>query len=334
MEGWSTGWFGRSSPESGSQRMRLPHFEPMLASRRDHPFDDEGWWFEVKWDGYRAVVGAEAGQIRARSRRGLDLLGPFPEVGTLEIPDGVVLDGEIVAFDEAGSPSFSLLQRRTGFGGTGTAARVGVNLVVFDVLFHGADVTDLPYEERRELLGRLHLEPPIIVPDPTPGSGVGLFEAVKEKGIEGIVAKRLGSRYHPGRRTDDWQKISVRHTLRAVVGGFMPGEGGRARTFGSILVGLYEPTGLRWIAAVGSGFTDSSLSAFHEALLQIERDTSPFTNEVIAPGGPPRWVEPAIVVDVEYKEWTLDDHLRAPVYKGIEMADPETVTWAEEGPGD
>lgn len=304
----------------------------MLASKRDEPFDDGGWWFEVKWDGYRAIVGSEAGAISARSRRGLDLTGPFPEINSLELPDGVVVDGEIVAFDDQGRPSFSLLQRRTGFGGAGTGARVGVNLVVFDVLFHGEEVTQLPYEERRALLDRLDLALPIIVPEPTPTSGTSLYAAVREQGMEGIVAKRLGSRYLPGRRTDDWLKISVRHRLRAVVGGYLPGEGGRSATFGSVLVGLYEPRGLRWIAAVGSGFTDASLTAFHRALTQIEREDSPFANEVMAPGGPPVWVEPAIVVNVEYKEWTLDDHLRAPVYKGVEMADPETVTWAEEGP--
>jgi bifunctional non-homologous end joining protein LigD len=118
-----------------------------------------------------------------------------------------------------------------------------------------------------------------------------------------------------------------------VVGGYLPGEGGRSSTFGSLLVGLYEPPGLRWVAAVGSGFDDASLKAFHDALTQIERDSSPFTNEVVVPAGRPVWVEPAIVVNVEYKEWTHDDHLRAPVYKGVELADPETVTWVEEGPG-
>lgn len=305
----------------------------MLAVRREEAFDDPRWWFEVKWDGYRAIAGSESGVVRARSRRGLDLLAAFPEIGSLEIPDGVVVDGEIVAFDDDGRPSFSLLQRRTGFGGTGTGARVGVNLVVFDVLFHGAEVTHLPYEDRRDLLSRLELPPPMVVPEPTPESGTSLYEAVRDQGLEGIVAKRLGSPYRPGRRSDDWQKISIRHKLRAVVGGFLAGEGGRSATFGSILVGLYQPQGLRWIAAVGSGFDETSLHAFRGALSQIERPTSPFINEVIAPGGPPVWVEPGIVVNVEYKEWTLDDHLRAPVYKGIELADPETVTWEEEGPG-
>lgn len=313
--------------------MRLPDFEPMLASRLVEPFDDERWWFEVKWDGYRAIVGAEDGAIRARSRRGIDLLGPFPEIASVEIPDGVVIDGEVVAFDDEGIPSFSLLQRRTGFRGSGTGARTGVNLVVFDVLFHGAAVVDLPYEERRELLSSLELAAPIVVPDPTPTTGVSLFTAVKARGIEGVVAKRLGSRYQPGRRSDDWRKISVRHTLRAVVGGYLPGDGGRSSTFGSVLVGLHHPRGLRWIGAVGSGFTESSLQAFHGALTQIERETSPFVDEVVVPGpARPVWVEPAIVINVEYKEWTHDDHLRAPVYKGIELADPESVTWSDEGP--
>ena len=111
----------------------------------------------------------------------------------------------------------------------------------------------------------------------------------------------------------------------------MRGEGGRSSTFGSVLVGLYEPAGLRWVAAVGSGFDESSLRAFRDALIKLERSTSPFINEVVVPGEP-TWVEPGIVINVEYKEWTRDDHLRAPVYKGIELADPETVTWAEEGP--
>ena len=315
--------------------MRLPDFEPMLATKWPEPFDSEEWWFEVKWDGYRAIVGSDQGKVRARSRRGLDLLGPFPELRTLEMPDGVVVDGEVTAFDEDGRPSFSLLQRRTGFAGGGTNARVSVNLVVFDVLFRGSDVTKTPYEERRQVLASLDLPSQVIVPEATPRSGKSLFAAVKDQGIEGIVAKRLGSTYQPGRRSDDWRKISVRHRLRAVVGGFMPGEGGRSATFGSVLVGLYTPQGLRWVAAVGSGFDERSLDAFSGALRQLERPTSPFINEdqlrrLVR--GEPTWVEPGIVVTVEYKEWTLDHHLRAPVYKGIELADPETVTWDEEGP--
>lgn len=306
----------------------------MLATKWPAPFDDDDWWFEVKWDGYRAIVGSKEGEVRARSRRGLDLTEPFPELSGLELPDGVVVDGEITAFDDEGRPSFSLLQRRTGFGGAGTGARIGVNLVVFDLLFRGEDLTAEPYERRREMLAALELDTPIIVPEPTPTHGTSLFEAVKAQGLEGIVGKRLRSPYQPGRRSPDWRKISVRHTLRSVVGGYMPGEGGRSSTFGSVLVGLYTAKGLRWIGAVGSGFDESSLRAFSDALHQLERPTSPFMNDVVVPGpNRPVWVEPGIVIRVEYKEWTLDDHLRAPVYKGVEIADPETVTWAEEGPG-
>ncbi len=311
--------------------MKLPRYEPMLAGRGDRPFDDPAWWFEVKWDGYRVIIGSANGNVRATSRRGLDLLGPFPELANLDIPDGVVLDGEVVAFDEEGRPSFSLLQRRTGFGGSGTDAVQATNLVVFDVLFRGEDVTDLQYEGRRDLLDGLGLEAPIVVPEPTPEYGVALFEAVKARGMEGIVAKRLGSKYHPGRRSEDWLKIPVRHRLRAVVGGYLPGEGSRSSTFGSILVGLYRPEGLTWVGAVGSGFDEESLRKYRDALSQIERSDSPFVNDV-AVLGTPVWVEPAVVVNVEYKEWTLDDHLRAPVYKGVEVADPKSVTWATEGP--
>lgn len=311
---------------------RLPAYEPMLATRWHEPFDDENWWFEVKWDGYRAIVGSDQGEVRARSRRGLDLGRPFPELLGLEIPDGVVVDGEVTAFDENGLPSFSLLQQRTGFGGKGTGAKVGVNLVVFDVLFRGEDLTSRPYEHRRRILEDLGLPSPMLVPEPTPGAGIGLYQAVEGRGMEGIVAKRVGSPYQPGRRSLDWRKVSVRRQMRAVVGGFLPGEGGRARTFGSLLVGLYEPAGLRFVAAVGSGFDESALGAFHEALGQLSRADSPFINDVVVPGEP-RWVEPGIVISVEYKEWTREDHLRAPVYKGVEIADPETVTWEEEGPG-
>jgi bifunctional non-homologous end joining protein LigD len=304
----------------------------MLATKWSAAFDDANWSFDVKWDGYRAVVGHDGARIRARSRRGLDLTTSFPEISDIPLPEGVVVDGEIVAFDSDGRPSFSLLQKRTGFGGASTSADVAVNLVVFDLLFRGEDVTSLPHEERRALLEALELPSPIVVPEPTPTHGTVLFDAVRDQGLEGIVGKRLGSFYVPGRRSPDWRKVSVRHTLRAVVGGYLPGEGGRSRTFGSVLVGLNHGTDLIWVAAVGSGFTDSSLEAFKEAMAKLERPTSPFGNEVLVPQAP-TWVEPGIVVAVEFKEWTDDLHLRAPVYKGIDLADPESVTWDEEGPG-
>lgn len=314
--------------------MRVPDFEPMLATRWPAAFDDPGWWFEVKWDGYRAVLAGEDGKVRARSRRGLDLTGPFPELAGLPIPDDVAVDGEVIAFDDDGRPSFSRLQQRTGFGGRATDADVGVNFVAFDLLYQGESLTELPYEERVGRLLALELPKPIVVPEPTTEHGRALFDGAKDRGLEGIVAKRLGSVYQPGRRSPDWRKVPIVRRLRAVIGGYLPGEGGRSSTFGSVLVGLFDDTGLRWIGAVGSGFDDATLRAFNTHLRQIERPTSPFHNQVTLPKpSRPVWVEPAIVIDVEYKEWTHDFHLRAPVYKGIELAAPETVTWAEEGPG-
>jgi bifunctional non-homologous end joining protein LigD len=313
--------------------LKIPDFEPMLAMRVDEPFDDPNWWFEVKWDGYRVILASEGGRIRARSRRGLDLTGPFPELASLPIPDGVAVDGEVVAFDEDGRPSFSFLQQRTGFGGRGTKAEVGVNLVAFDLLFHRVSLIGRPYEERVGRLRELALPSPIVVPEPTPEHGIAVFEVARQRGLEGIVGKRLGSTYHPGKRSSDWKKVSIRRRLRAVVGGYLPGEGGRSSTFGSVLVGLHDDLGLRWIAAVGSGFDDATLEVFATHLRQIERPTSPFHNPVVLPKpSKPVWVEPVIVVGVEYKEWTHDHHLRAPVYKGVESVLPETVTWAEEGP--
>jgi bifunctional non-homologous end joining protein LigD len=300
--------------------LSLPDYEPMLATPWPAPFDDDGWWFEVKWDGYRAIVGNDGGRIRARSRRGLDLLDRFPELRSAPIPEGVVVDAEVIAFDDQGVPSFSLLQS-----GTPT------NLVVFDLLYRDEDLTSRPYEQRRVALEGLALPGPILVPEPTRREGRALFQAVAGKGLEGIVGKRSGSRYQPGRRSPDWRKVAVRHRLRAVVGGYLPGEGSRAATFGSLLVGLNDDQGLRWIGAVGSGFDQRTLGAIHDALRRLERPTSPFSGPVTLPG-PKEWVEPSIVIAVEYKEMTRDGRLRAPVFKGVEAADPETVTWAEETP--
>ena len=302
--------------------------DPMLATSWPAAFDDVGWWFEVKWDGYRIIVSTADGGLRTRSRGGLELLDRFPTIGELSLPRGVVLDGEVVAFDDLGRPSFGLLQQRTGPGVTDR----GVSLVVFDVLFAGEWVMDAPYEERRRLLADLDLDERIVSSDPVPTEGIALMEAVRDQGLEGIVAKRRGSPYRPSRRSPDWRKIAVRRSLRAVVGGYTTGTGSRSSTFGSLLVGLWEGTGLRWIGAVGSGFDQAALEAFSAALKELEVERSPFDAPVEVPGGA-RWVTPGLVVGVEYKEWTRDGRLRAPVFKGIDVTPPDDVTWEAEGPG-
>ena len=300
--------------------MRLPDYRPMLATPWPAPFDDSEWWFEVKWDGYRVVIGADDGEVRVRSRRGLDLMGRFPSLAELALPNGTVVDGEAVALDDSGRPSFSTLQ-----------AGRPVHFVVFDLLYLDGDFTQVPYETRLEALGGLTIGGPVIRPQPVHSSGVAMFDAVVAQGLEGVVAKRSGSLYRPGTRSADWRKIALVRRIRAVVGGYTTGQGGRSSTFGSLVLGLYTDGHLRWVGAVGSGFTDEQLAAIHGALRLIPRESNPFDGPVSLPGpGRVSWVEPSIVVSVEFKEWTAEDHLRAPVFKGVEMADPEDVTWESE----
>lgn len=311
----STAWYANSSdPDSAV-------YLPMLATPWPVAFDDENWWFEVKWDGYRCVATAEAGRTSLRSRRGLDMGLRFPAIAALDLPAGWVLDGEVVALDEDGRSDFSLLQA----GGAPT-------LVVFDVLATpDGPVISQPIEFRWDLLAACPLPSRVVTNPRVRGDGRIFSDAVEARGLEGIVAKRSGSIYQPGRRSRDWRKVAFRHRMRAVVGGWLPGEGGRSGSFGSLLVGLWDGSGLRWVGAVGSGFTDSILTEVRRALEAIERGTPPFYDTSLIPRGA-RWVEPGVVVEVEYKEWTRDHHLRAPVFKGVSDIDPATVTWADEGP--
>ena len=294
---------------------------PMLATAWPEAFDDEDWWFEVKWDGYRCIASTKSGAMTLRSRRGLDLNGRFPAVAALDLPSGWVLDGEVVVFDESGRSDFSLLQA----GGIPT-------YVVFDVLESPAGpVIDRPLEERWRLLGSIGLPAKVVINDPIAGEGKALFAAVKARGLEGMVGKRSASLYTPGRRSPEWRKIAYRRRVKAVVGGWLPGEGGRSGSFGSLLVGLWYVGGLRWVGAVGSGFSDIQLGPVRRALENLEVAAPPFTNTAGIPRGA-RWIEPGIVIEVEFKEWTRDGRLRAPVFKGIATVPVDEVTWESEGP--
>lgn len=293
----------------------------MLATAWAEAFDDPNWWFEVKWDGYRCVARGEGSHSVLRSRRGLDMAHRFPEVAALPLPPGWVFDGEVVAFDDEGRPRFSLLQM-------GRPA----TYIVFDAL-HSPEgpLVGRPLEERRGLLDSLDLPNKVVTDRPIRGEGTALYRAVCDRGLEGIVAKRSASPYLPGRRSPDWRKVATRHTLRAVIGGWLPGDGGRRSTFGSVLIGLWDGDDLRWTGAVGSGFDDSTLRRLGEILAGIERPTAPFATTTGIPRYA-RWVEPVVTIAVEYKEWTHDLRLRAPVFKGVEL-EGEPPTWAEEGPG-
>ena len=303
-----------------TNRPSTGRYQPMLATPWAAAFSDPGWWFEVKWDGYRTLAFCGPGRTELRSRRGNDIGYRFPEVAAMRFETEVVLDGEIVAFGEDGSPSFFLLGQRPA------------NFVVFDLLFHGGDRCELAYEARRALLGRLDLPNPAVLSQPVLGDGEALFEAVGERGMEGIVAKKAGSLYHPGRRSPDWRKIAHKHRGKAVVGGFLAGEGELASTFGSLLLGLWASDGLRFIGSVGSGLTERSLREIGALLDPTRRIGSPFVNAVDVPGHK-SYVDPVLVVEIEYRQWTPFDRLRAPVFKGRAVdAAADSVTWEAEGP--
>jgi bifunctional non-homologous end joining protein LigD len=295
-------------------------YEPMLATPWARPFDHPDWWFEVKWDGYRTIAYCTPDRTELRSRRGNDVGERFPEVASMRLERPAVLDGEIVTFDDNGAPSFYLLGQRPA------------NIVIFDVLYLDEDVCELAFEQRRQLLESLALPAPAVLSQPVLEDGTALFEAIGEKGMEGVVGKKAGSLYHPGRRSPDWRKIIQRKRSRAVVGGYLAGEGERSPTFGSLLLGLWDSGGLKYVGSVGTGFDQALLISFTARLRALVRPTSPFSNPVDVTGHKV-YVDPHIVVDIEYREWTPYDRIRAPVFKGFSIDPSETVTWELEGPG-
>lgn len=297
--------------------MTLPRYEPMLATPWPAAFSDPGWWFELKWDGVRVVGSWEGDRVVLRSRRGTDVTATYPEVAAARLDRPAVLDGEVVAFDDRGKPSFARLQQRMNLAAPGRAVAVTpVSLVVFDLLYLDGDRAADPIESRWEALASLALPPPLVATDRVGGDGEALFAAVVGEGLEGMVAKRMGSTYQPGKRSPDWRKVAHRRRVRAVVGGYLPGAGARSSTFASLLVGVWRDGGLRYAGAVGSGFDDRTLVAARAALDRIRRPASPFSSPVGIPEGAV-WVEPRVVAEVEFKEWTPAGRLRAPVFQGF-----------------
>ncbi|HVF20715.1 MAG TPA: non-homologous end-joining DNA ligase [Mycobacteriales bacterium] len=324
----------RMDPPPEPDREPLPHsLVPMLAtSGGGLPADGVGWGFEFKWDGVRALVHVEGGRARAVSRNSLDITPSYPELAGLGASLGarqVVLDGELVAFDESGRTDFGLLQQRMKL--TGAAVRrmaktVPVVYLAFDLLhLDGHSTMALPYTERRELLESLGLfGPSWQVPPYFPGDGAAVQEASLAKGFEGIMAKRLDSRYLPGKRADAWRKVKNIRRQELVVGGWTRGEGTRTGHLGSLLVGYYDDVGaFRYAGHVGTGFTQATLQDLAKQLTPIERADSPFDTAVPRPHAlKSTWVEPRLVCEVEFTEWTREGRLRHPSFKGLRFDKP------------
>lgn len=308
---------------------------PMLATLADEAPLGPDWSYEIKWDGIRALVAVADGAVGLTSRLGNDLSGRYPELAGLaeavDVP--VLLDGEIVAFDEAGRPSFELLQRRMHVVDTRRqahlAAEAPVALMAFDVLWSdGRPLIDEPYRERRAALSALGLDGPNWqTPTGVSGAAAGaaMLETSRELALEGVVAKRSESRYEPGRRSRQWLKVKHRRRQELLVGGWVEGKGSRHTTVGALLVGYHDDDGsLRYAGRVGSGFTERDLAVWDELLRARARAESPF----IGPGIPrdARFVVPELVVEVAFTEWTADGRLRHPVLLGRrEDVDPADV---------
>jgi bifunctional non-homologous end joining protein LigD len=309
----------------------------MLASAGRLPAG-EGWAYEFKWDGVRAIVTVDGadGQVSAMSRNGREVAASYPELGGLiDAAAGrrLVLDGEIVAVGKAGRPEFGLLQQRMHVQRPTPALvrQTPVSFFAFDLLERdGTSLLDLSYAERRDRLEALALpRPPTIDVPPSfrDVAGDDLLAVARAQGLEGIVAKRLSSRYLPGRRTSDWIKVPLWKTIEVVVGGWQPGEGSRSATLGSLLLGVYEDDRLTYVGHVGTGFNASTLDQLVSALAPLARDGSPFANEVpelLARKA--RWVEPRLVGEVMFRTWTPDRRLRHSTWRGLRSdKDPDDV---------
>jgi bifunctional non-homologous end joining protein LigD len=312
--------------------------KPMLAVLRDEvPRDDGNWAYEFKWDGVRAVVYVEGGRPRVLSRNDRDVTGSYPELRALAASMSarqVVLDGEIVAMDDKGRPSFGALQARMHVTNAAQVRRLvettPITYLVFDVLhLDGHSLLDLPYVERREMLESLQLSGPSWqTPPHFPGStsggagdhhvGRAVFAASREQGLEGVIAKRLDSKYLPGKRNDCWLKVKNLRTQEVVIGGWKPGAGRRAGAIGSLLLGVPGDDGLVYVGHVGTGFTDKMLRDIEADLKPLARDTSPFALAVPREHArDAKWVEPQVVGEVVFSEWTREGRLRHPAWRGL-----------------
>jgi bifunctional non-homologous end joining protein LigD len=330
----------RMDPPEDPDREPMPEeIAPMLARIGPLPDDDEGWAYEIKWDGVRAIGYADGGRLRLASRNGNNITPRYPELRELGRALGTreaILDGEVVALDENGRPSFQRLQRRMHLTSEGQVRRLAqtepVVYMLFDLLWlDGHSLMDETYETRRARLAELALSGPTWqAPAHHVGDGAAMLAASKAQGLEGIVAKRLDCPYVPGRRSPGWVKVKNKRTTEVVVGGWMPGEGVRSGRLGALVVGFFTDAGeLRYAGRVGSGFTEGELRRVQTLLDPLARDETPFTGT--QPPKLTRFVEPRLVASVEYSDMTQARTLRHPVYKGLrDDLDPLEVVAPDE----
>jgi bifunctional non-homologous end joining protein LigD len=327
----------------GAEQKPMPtNIHPMLATSVAKAFDDPGWLFEIKWDGYRAVAFIEDGRVRLVSRNQNDLTAQFSELASL--PQFVkarraILDGEVVALDDEGRPSFSLMQQRTGLqsGKRRLPRREGVPVIyyAFDLLYlDGLDLRRVTLDERKQLLKEKILASGVIqFSDHYAEKGLDLFEAAKKRGLEGIVAKKRSSAYEEKRSTN-WLKIKITQRQECVIGGYTDPEGSR-EYFGALVLGLYDRQGrLIHVGQAGTGFDQKTLKEIFAALQPLKTKQNPFYGEI---GGlrKVQFVRPQLVTEIKFAEWTHETEesgikLRAPVFMGLRFDKPAEECRLEE----
>ena len=326
-----------ASDQAEDRREPPAALRPMLATAGPLPPDDGTWAYEMKWDGLRALAFVRDGAVRLTSRTGRDISRTYPELGrppAALAARQAVLDGEIVVLGGGSWPDFEALQQRMNIGSAAQAkvlaAQLPVSYLAFDLLWlDGRPQLNLPYARRRELLDGLGLEGGRwqVPPSFTGESGADIQAVSLHQNLEGVVAKRLRSRYEPGRRSPAWRKIKNISRQEVVIGGWQPGEGGRAGWIGSLLVGVHSDGALVYSGHVGTGFTQQTLRMLGDKLAPLRRDISPFADKVPAADARfARWVEPVLVAEVAFTGWTRSGRLRGPSYKGLrDDKDPAEV---------
>ena len=331
----------RMDPPQDPERQAMPdRIEPMMSKLGSGiPSPDSAWGFEFKWDGIRALAYVDGGRVRLFSRTGEEITPRYPEVHPMGRAVGsgeVILDGEVVALDERGRPSFEEIQQRMGLTSETEVRRkmkeVPVTYMVFDLLWRdGRSLMGQPYVDRRKALAQLKLAgaswqtPPF-----EKGGGQAMLGASARGGLEGIVGKKLDSRYEPGRRSGSWIKVKNRNRQELVIAGWQEGAGKRRGYPGAVLVGYYDKGKLAYAGKVGTGFTDEMLEKLQRLLEPLAQDKNPFG----AGSPPPRsshFVKPQLVGEFEFVEWTRSGQLRAPAFKGLRMDKPAKKVVREDG---
>ncbi len=301
---------------------------PMLAVLSAEPPEGPGWAYEFKWDGVRATVFVDGGRVRATSRNDKDMTTAFPELRALGETLGsrsAILDGELVAFDQDGRPSFGLLQHRLHVGSRAEVTRrshdVAASYLAFDLLYlEGRSLLARPYDERRALLESLELNGESFATPPsfTDNSTADVLATARDRALEGIVAKKRNSSYVPGSRNGNWVKIKNFRTQEVVIGGWTTGNGSLAGSLGALLIGVPSADGLVYVGKVGTGFDAAERRDLLLTLEALAVATSPFTGHMPkAQAAQAHFAKPELVGEVQYGEWTADGHLRHPSWRGL-----------------